>query len=175
MVKIRLPSCISCAPGATRLSIHCTCRRRPCDRFIPRISNALAGLGVEYHVRSIGPLVLPLLVLTACGSSGPTAQAVVDDFAAAGLAVPNARDNSAQNCSSLGCTQLITTEALSVVQFHDPATAQRYADAFGEDAHLDGSIVLQYAAGRTPADARPTYGNAAAEVPRPVVARQPGD
>lgn len=130
---------------------------RPCARSIPRISNALVGLGVEYHVRRIGLLALLLLVVTACGSSSPTAQAVVDDFAAAGLAVPDTRDNSAQNCGSLGCTQLITTAALSVVQFDDPTAAQRYADAFGENAHLAGPIVLQYLAARTPEDSRAAY------------------
>lgn len=109
-------------------------------------------------MRRIGSVALLLLALTACGGpSGPTAQDVVDDFAAAGLPVPEFRDNSPQNCGSLGCTQLITTEALSVVQFDDPAAAQRYVDAFGEDAHLNGPIVLQYAAARTPADQRPAY------------------
>jgi hypothetical protein len=99
-----------------------------------------------------------LLALTACaGSPAPTAQAVVDDFAAAGLAVPDARDNSPQNCGSLGCVQLITAEALSVVQFDDPAAAQRYVDALGEDAYLNGPIVLQYAAARTSAEQRPAY------------------
>jgi len=109
-------------------------------------------------VRRLGLSALLLLALTGCGgSSGPTAQAVVDDFAAAGLAVPDVRDNTPQNCGSLGCTQLITTEALTVVQFDDSAAAQRYADAFADNAHLDGPIVLQYAAARTPEDQRPGY------------------
>jgi hypothetical protein len=48
---------------------------------------------------------------------GPTTQQVVDDFAAAGLAMPNPRDNTSSNCPTLGCTQqLVTTDALSVVQ-----------------------------------------------------------
>jgi len=88
---------------------------------------------------------------------GPTAQQVVDDFAAAGLAVPKARDNTARNCGSLGCTQLVTTDALSVVQFSDSAAQQRYAASFGDEAHAEGPIVLSYAAARTPAGKRAAY------------------
>ncbi len=37
------------------------------------------------------------------------------------------------------------------------AAAQRYVDAFTGNAHLNGPIVLQYAAARTPAEQRPGY------------------
>lgn len=59
--------------------------------------------------------------------------------------------------TDLGCKQLITTEALSVVQFDDPVAAQRYVDAFDGNAHLNGPIVLQYAAAQTPTEQWPAY------------------
>ncbi len=57
-----------------------------------------------------------------------TAQQVVGDFDAAGLAVPEPRDNTADDRPLLGLPQLATTDALSVVRFDDPAAQQRYAD-----------------------------------------------
>lgn len=78
---------------------------------------------------------------------------MVDNFAAAGLAVVRPRDDTAGDCPALDCAQLITTDSLSVAQFDDLDAAQRYAGSFGDDAYLEGPIVLQYAA-RTPAGQR---------------------
>ena len=69
----------------------------------------------------------------------------------------DARDNTTRNCGSLGCTQLLTTDALSVARFEDPAAQQRYVASFGDDAHAEGAIVLQYAAARTPVAKRAAY------------------
>lgn len=92
-------------------------------------------------------------------SSGPTAQQVVDAFASAGLPVPNPRDNS-KNCTGadgLGCTQLITTDAISVYTWPDEASAQHLADAYGDGAHREGLVVLSYAGAPTPEQDRPHY------------------
>lgn len=85
-----------------------------------------------------------------------TADDVVDAFKAAGLPVPNPRDNS-HNCDTLGCRQLITTDAITVVSFDDEEAAARYADAASEDKYRRGLVVLSYAAARTARAIRPRY------------------
>jgi hypothetical protein len=82
---------------------------------------------------------------------------VVDAFAAAGLPVPKPRDNTKQNCASLGCDQLVTTDAITVVVFTNDAAAAKYANAAAGNAHRNGLVVLSYAAARTPAADRPRY------------------
>lgn len=85
-----------------------------------------------------------------------TARQVIDAFAAAGLPVPEPRDNS-KNCASLGCTEMVTTDAVTVLTFTDDATATKYASTFAEDAHRQAGVVLSYAAARTPEADRPLY------------------
>lgn len=82
----------------------------------------------------------------------------MDAFQLAGLSVPHARDNSA-NCTAqkLGCTQLVTTDAISVYTFPDAASAAHYAAAGGAEVHQQGTVVLSYAAARTPVADRPKY------------------
>jgi hypothetical protein len=90
----------------------------------------------------------------------PTAWDVVDAFATAGLPAPNPRDNS-KNCTGtggLGCTQLITTDAISVYQWPNEAGAKKMADTAGPaGAYRNGVIVVSYAAARTPEGDRPKY------------------
>lgn len=87
-----------------------------------------------------------------------TAQQVVDAFAAKGLAVPSPRDNS-KNCSTQGCSQLVTTDAITVASFADEAAATKYAAAMtgAGGAFQRKLIVLSYAAANTPAADRPKY------------------
>lgn len=94
----------------------------------------------------------------------PTAQEVVDHFEAAGLPVPNPRDDTEQECESLGCTELITTDAVSVVAFEDEEAAGTYADELGDDAHRKGLLVLSYSAAQTPEEDRAEYETALAEL-----------
>ena len=54
---------------------------------------------------------------------GLDAERVVDGFTEAGLPTPAARDNS-RNCKRLGCVSLITTDAISVYQWPDEASAR---------------------------------------------------
>jgi hypothetical protein len=53
--------------------------------------------------------------------------------------------------------QLVTTDAVSVLRFDDSAAQQRFVASFGDDAHAEGPIVLQYAAARTAAGKRAAY------------------
>lgn len=96
-------------------------------------------------------------------TAGPTAEKVVDAFQLAGLKVPHARDNSA-NCAALGCTQQVTTDAITVLVFPDAASATKVAAGYGADAHQQGTVVLEYAAAKTPADDRPKYEAALAKL-----------
>ncbi|MEC3977894.1 hypothetical protein [Amycolatopsis sp. H20-H5] len=89
-------------------------------------------------------------------AAGLTAQQVVDGFAAAGLRAPKPRDNS-KNCAQLGCAQMITTDAITVVSFPDETSAARYAAAAADSTHRQGRVVLSYTGARTPAADRPKY------------------
>jgi uncharacterized protein YceK len=95
---------------------------------------------------------------SASTASAVTAQQVVDEFAAKGLPVPNARNNS-KNCTTQGCSQLVTTDAITVATFPDEAAATKYADAMtgAGGAFRHKLVVLSYAAANTPAADRPKY------------------
>ncbi|WP_203715071.1 hypothetical protein, partial [Asanoa siamensis] len=88
----------------------------------------------------------------------PSAQDVVDAFAAAGLPVPAPRDNS-ENCASgaARCAELVTTDAVSVYVFPDEASAQEFEAGSAPDVHRTGVVVLSYAAARTPPQDRSEY------------------
>lgn len=88
--------------------------------------------------------------------TGPTAQAVVDQFVASGLPVPNPRDNS-KNCKTLGCIELITTDAISIYVWPNESSAQHQVDVAAGDAYRYGTIALSYTAARTPSADRPLY------------------
>ena len=89
-------------------------------------------------------------------TKGPTAEQVVAAFDKAGLPVPNARDNSG-NCAALGCAQLLTTDAISVYVFPNAAAAKQYAESAAIGVHQAGTVVLSYAAARTPEKDQPRY------------------
>jgi hypothetical protein len=63
---------------------------------------------------------------------------VVDRFIATGLPAPNPRDNSANCTSGLGCTQLITTDAISVYSWPTDADAQHQAEGGGDGMYWRG-------------------------------------
>lgn len=111
------------------------------------------GATVELVKGATCPVVIPVAPADAL-----TAQQVVDGFAAAGLPVTDARDNTGSNCSDRGCAQMITTEDVTVLSFPDAAAATVYVKTWGPaDLHHLGTIVLSYAAARTPVVARPRY------------------
>jgi hypothetical protein len=76
--------------------------------------------------------------------------------ALASLGIRNPRDNSA-NCASLGCTELTTTDDISVYVWDDPAAQAHFAKVFGAGAHSSRNVVLSYAAARTPEKMQARY------------------
>lgn len=96
----------------------------------------------------------PVSSAAPAAAAAVSAQQVVDAFAAAGLPAPSPRDNS-KNCPTLGCREMVTTDAVTVLTFDDTAAAAKYT-ANGE-THQRGMVVLSYTAARTPAEDRPRY------------------
>jgi hypothetical protein len=133
-------------------------------RFVPAVAALVLLLtgcsGVTDKVDRLMSSTSAATSTTTAGSpAAVTAQQVVDEFAAKGLPVPKPRDNSQQNCSTYKCSQLVTTDAITVATFADEAAATKYADAM---AGAGGSfrhklVVLSYAAAKTSASDRPKY------------------
>lgn len=98
----------------------------------------------------------PAVVSTPVPARPVTADEVIDAFRAARLPVPKPRDNS-HNCSTSGCSQMITTDAITVVVFDDEQAATEYAAAASGDKHQRAYVVLSYAAARTPPEDRVRY------------------
>lgn len=89
---------------------------------------------------------------------GLAAAEVLAAFTKAKLPVRNPRDNS-KNCVSmqLGCLEMITTDDVTITTWGDAVTMEAYAQAYGMEAFVLRNVVLQYAAAKTPATARPKY------------------
>lgn len=89
---------------------------------------------------------------------GLAAAEVVAAFQAAKLPVRRARNNS-KNCETqeLGCLEMVTSADVTITTWGDAVSMEAYAQAFGADAFVLRNVVLQYAAARTPAAARPKY------------------
>jgi hypothetical protein len=83
--------------------------------------------------------------------NGVTAKQVVDAVVAAGLPATDPRDNTSQMCQALGCSGLITTDDLSVYEFPDTASADKWAAAFPL-GYVKGTIFLRYNEGDHPTD-----------------------
>jgi hypothetical protein len=98
-------------------------------------------------VTQIGRITLVVATLAAllagCGSTGPTAQNVVDALGPL-FPVGNQRDNTG-TCEPTGCEQLITTDAVSVYQWPDEAAAVSFATGLGDVVQQVGPFVLSYA------------------------------
>jgi hypothetical protein len=108
--------------------------------------------------------VAALALIAACaqggasGSTGPSAQEVVDKLNAE-FAVGRQRDNT-ESCTSAGCEQLITTDAVSVYRMRDDSTAAHFADGLGDAVQRIGPFVLSYSGSEqqlTPPETRTAY------------------
>ena len=153
-------------PGGYFVSINCSTGGT--DKVDHRLANGKIALGrtgqakvgfvmdgqmVEMVKGATCPVVIPV-----SSAGAPTAQQVVDGFASAGLPVTNARDNTGSNCSTRGCTQMVTTDDVTVLSFPNDAAATADVKTYGlANLHQSGTIVLSYAAARTPAKARLHY------------------
>jgi hypothetical protein len=73
----------------------------------------------------------------------PTAEEVLEAFQAAGLSAPEPRDNTPQSCPDLECTQLITTETVSIYQWPDEETATSIQREYDFGDYQAGAIILR--------------------------------
>lgn len=81
-------------------------------------------------------------------SGGPmlnnvTAQELVRDMGAAGLAVANPRDASKQKCPDIKCLEAIDTDTLTILRFSTTGAAEGYAGATS-DTYQAMNFVLQF-------------------------------
>jgi len=91
--------------------------------------------------------VAALALLAGCGqeatgSSGPSALEVVDDLNP--LHPVGAQRDNTESCTSAGCEQLITTDAVSVYRMRDEPTAARFVNGLGDAVEQIGPFVLSY-------------------------------
>lgn len=93
----------------------------------------------------------PPPALPAAAPGTLTASQVVAKFESAGLPVSNPRDNTYGMCPKLDCSQLITTDGVSVYQFPNATAAQHWQPPV--TFYQSGPIVLLfYDGGSHPAD-----------------------
>lgn len=72
-----------------------------------------------------------------------TANDVLQAFKDANLAVPENRDNTSKQCSDLGCSQLITTEAVSIYQWPTEKKAKEIQNQdFGD--YQKGTFIIRF-------------------------------
>ncbi|SNT50481.1 hypothetical protein SAMN05421812_107320 [Asanoa hainanensis] len=115
----------------------------------------LAAAGCSTPAAEQPPAPAATVQILPRADGAPSAQDVVDAFAAAGLPVPAPRDNTAACASDVvRCSELVTTDAISVYVFPDETTAAEFATA---DTHRAGVVVLSYATAHTPESDRPAY------------------
>lgn len=109
-------------------------------------------------------VVAALVLIAGCaqgaasGSEAPSAQEVIDNLNST-FPVGRQRDNT-ESCTSAGCEQLITTDAVSVYRMHDDPTAEHFADGLGESVERIGPFVLSYSGTEqqlTPPETRAAY------------------
>lgn len=85
---------------------------------------------------------------------------VHEAFLAAKLPAANPRENT-QLCTgqNLGCSQVITTDNLSIYVFDgkDSPAQVAFAKLYGKNSYSSGNVVLSYAAARTPEANRQRY------------------
>lgn len=82
---------------------------------------------IEYMLDSIVEITE-----SAESESSYTADDVVQAFEENGLSVPDPRDNTKNICNGMECTQLVTTDTVSIYQWVDVATAEEMLnDGFG--------------------------------------------
>ncbi|ALE76873.1 hypothetical protein FRP1_29310 (plasmid) [Pseudonocardia sp. EC080625-04] len=85
-------------------------------------------------------------VAAGCGAGGLDAGDVSEELSAV-FPLPAPRDNTDFCAADSGCEQLITTDALSIYQWPDDATAERQtavATDMGQQVHRAGPFVLRF-------------------------------
>jgi hypothetical protein len=121
---------------------------------------AVGAAGCSDSREDIGELGTTSTVVSTVAPEMVTVDEVMAALAAAGLPVPNPRDDSA-GCREYGCSRLVTTDILSIREWPDPAAAQRWVDAGVDPAGtilIGRSTTVDFlAGGTTPAYDRAAY------------------
>jgi hypothetical protein len=84
-----------------------------------------------------------------------TAPQLVRDMAAAGLAVANSHDVTAQKCPDIKCIEAVDTDALTVVKFSTTGAAEEYTGTMTGTYQAE-NFVLQFKPS-VPVDRRDAY------------------
>ncbi|MGI5522766.1 hypothetical protein ACQEUX_17810 [Micromonospora sp. CA-259024] len=109
----------------------------------------------ERRLASPPPVVLPQRP-----AGAPGAKQVVDAFKAAGLKVPHPKERSV-DCGpdglGLGCSELISTDAVTVYVFPDETSASDIAETWSGQSYRRGAVVLNYLEAKTPTGDRARY------------------
>ena len=84
-----------------------------------------------------------------------TAPQLVHDMAAAGLAVANSHDVTAQKCPDIKCIEAVDTDALTVVKFSTTGAAEEYTGTMTGTYQAE-NFVLQFKPS-VPVDRRGAY------------------
>ncbi|MEV1016282.1 hypothetical protein AB0I89_08825 [Micromonospora sp. NPDC049801] len=110
---------------------------------------------VERRPASPPPVVLPQRP-----AGAPSARQVIDAFQAAGLRVTHPKDRSV-DCGpdglGLGCSEIVTTDGVTVFVFPDETSAGDIAETWGGQSYRRGAVVLNYLDAKTPAADRVRY------------------
>lgn len=121
----------------------------------PTTAGPEAGGTTERRPPSPPPVVLPPRQ-----AGAPTGREVVAAFRAAGLKAANARDRSI-DCGpdglGLGCSEIVTTDQVTVYVFPDESSADDLAERWSGAAYRSGTVVLNYLEAKTPPAERPRY------------------
>ncbi|MFF5052520.1 hypothetical protein ACFY1S_04955 [Micromonospora sp. NPDC000663] len=151
------------APAATGLPVA------PTPSAVP---SSPAGVAPPPAPRSVAPSAAPQgpaprrpaspppVVLPQRPAGAPGAMQVITAFRAAGLKVPHPKDRSV-DCGpdglGLGCSEIVSTDAVTVYVFPDETSASDIAATWGGQSYRRGAVVLNYLEARTPAADRPRY------------------
>ncbi|WP_434743294.1 hypothetical protein [Micromonospora sp. SH-82] len=128
----------------------------------PTAATAPPGASTARPQTSPPPVVLPPRPAAA-----PSARQVVAAFRTAGLKVSNVKDKSI-DCGpdglGLGCSELITTDAVRIYVFPDETSAADIADTWSGASYREGSVVLNYLGTSTSTTERARYDKVLADL-----------
>jgi ABC-type uncharacterized transport system auxiliary subunit len=112
-----------------------------------RLPSVLASLATVLLLGGCGGHANPGGVSSANSAAGPdatSAWALVKVLTAAGLAVPNPRDVTAQRCGEIHCAGAVAADSVSVLVFGRSRDAQVY-EASLSNGYQIGDVVLDFA------------------------------
>jgi hypothetical protein len=111
--------------------------------LLAAVAAGCAGAGATTDEATTPRADGPLTRTPSLADRTPSAAAVVQAMANAGIPVPRPVDTTALECPRAGCEQSIVTDTLRVKSFATPQKAVRYAEA--QRLWSDGNIVVAFA------------------------------